>query len=184
MPEGSTPFSDHPESLTGQYLSGRKAIAVTVASTPTTLSPRPVVQPVGDLQRTPLDMRRDDWTHALIDRIEAHRDAADAGDMRIRLVPGALGQIDVSVRKQGDTLHVHFAADVAQTRTMLADAQPRLAELAAERGMRLGQSGVDTGGAGGGQHQTARAAPPRIPARRLSARVTNSTDIADSGRLA
>ncbi len=122
----------------------------------------------GAVDNSPLDTRREDWTRQLLDRIDALRDAADAGDTRIRLVPSGLGKIDVALRQQGDVLHVHFAADVPATRALLAEAQPRLAELAAERGLRLGQSGVDAGGQGQDQRRppTAQqafqpAAPPR-----------------------
>lgn len=108
-----------------------------------------IVQPTGQVQHLPLDMRRDDWMQGMVDRIEALRDSADANDTRIRLVPDALGKIDVSLRKDGDTTHVHFTADVPATRVLLHDAQPRLAELAQARGLRLGQSAVDAGATGG-----------------------------------
>lgn len=107
-----------------------------------------VIKPAAGVDNSPLDTRREDWTRQLLDRISALRDAADAGDTRIRLVPAGLGKIDVALRQQGDLLHVHFAADVAATRALLTDAQPRLAELAAERGLRLGQSGVGQSGVG------------------------------------
>ncbi len=118
---------------------------------------------VADAQQAPLDMRQDRWPHAMIERIEMLRDAADAVDTRIRLVPDALGTIDVSVKKDGDTVRVHFNAEQAATRTMLADAQPRLAELAEARGLKLAQGSLGDGGA---QQQRAPAAPqtPNRPA--------------------
>ncbi|WP_374138803.1 MULTISPECIES: flagellar hook-length control protein FliK [unclassified Sphingomonas] len=88
----------------------------------------------------PVDMRRQDWTRALIDRIDAVHDVANARDTRITLVPDALGKIEVALRQVGETIHVQFAADVATTRIMLAEAQPRLAELADARGLRLGDT--------------------------------------------
>ncbi len=120
--------------------------------------------------QAPLDMRHERWPTAMIERIEVLRDAANATDTRIRLIPDALGVIDVSVRKDGDTLHVHFNAEQAATRTLLQDAQPRLAELADARGLKLSQSAVETG-AGTGQHQQRAATPqpqqhPSAPARR------------------
>ncbi len=121
--------------------------------------------------QAPLDMRHERWPTAMIERIEVLRDAANATDTRIRLIPDALGAIDVSVRKDGDTLHVHFNAEQAATRTLLQDAQPRLAELADARGLKLSQSAVETG-AGTGQHQQRAATPqpqrqqPSAPARR------------------
>ncbi|KQM74232.1 flagellar hook-length control protein FliK [Sphingomonas sp. Leaf20] len=121
--------------------------------------------------QAPLDMRHERWPTAMIERIEVLRDAANATDTRIRLIPDALGAIDVSVRKDGDTLHVHFNAEQAATRTLLQDAQPRLAELADARGLKLSHGAVETG-AGTGQHQQRAATPqpqqqqPSAPARR------------------
>ncbi len=88
-------------------------------------------------------MRREDWAQALIDRIDASQDVANARDTRIRLVPDALGKIDVALHRQGDTLHVHFTADVPATRALLVEAQPSLAALADARGLRLGDASVD-----------------------------------------
>ncbi len=119
--------------------------------------------------QAPLDMRHERWPTAMIERIEVLRDAANATDTRIRLIPDALGAIDVAVRKDGDTLHVHFTAEQAATRTLLQDAQPRLAELADARGLKLSHGAVETG-AGTGQHQQRAATPqpqqPSAPARR------------------
>ena len=133
----------------------------------------------------PLDMRQERWPAAMIERIDILRDAANATDTRIRLIPDALGTIDVSVRKDGDTLHVHFAAEQAATRTLLQDAQPRLAELADARGLKLSQGNVDTGG--GQQQQQQRAATPHqpsAPARpRAGTATASDTDSTDT-RLA
>lgn len=96
----------------------------------------------------PIDMRREDWTRALIDRIGAVHDVANARDTRITLVPDALGKIEVALRQDGDTVHVQFAADAPATRALLADAQPRLAELAEARGLRLGDASVSSGSDG------------------------------------
>ena len=118
---------------------------------------------VADAQQAPLDMRQDRWPRAMIERIEMLRDAADAVDTRIRLVPDALGAIDVSVKTEGDTVRVHFNAEQAATRTLLADAQPRLAELAEARGLKLSHGSLGDSGA---QQQRAPTAPqtPNRPA--------------------
>ncbi|SEM94987.1 flagellar hook-length control protein FliK [Sphingomonas gellani] len=97
-----------------------------------------------------LDMGQDRWPHAMMDRIERLRDEANAADTRIRLVPDALGAVDINVRREGDTLHVRFHADEAATRGMLTDAQPQLVRIAEERGLKLGQSMVGGGSTGGG----------------------------------
>ncbi len=123
--------------------------------------------PVATVHDAPLDMGRHGWPQAMIERIEALRDAVDATDTSIRIVPDKLGTIDISVRRDGEVTHVHFAAEQAQTRTILADAQPRLAELADARGLRLGQSSIDAGtGQQQPQHQRPQAAfAPAAPAR-------------------
>ncbi len=123
--------------------------AGTAARTEQTLA----VAATGDAQQAPLDLRREQWPHAMIDRIEALRDAADATSSKIRVVPDALGPVEMSVRKDGDTLHVHFTADQAATRAILTDAQPRLAAIAEQRGLKLGGSTVDGGSTGAGQQQ-------------------------------
>ncbi len=118
---------------------------------------------VADAQQAPLDMRQERWPHAMIERIEMLRDAADAVDTRIRLVPDALGAIDVSMKTDGDTVRVHFNAEQAVTRMLLADAQPQLAELAEARGLKLSQGSLGDSGA---QQRRAPAAPqtPNRPA--------------------
>lgn len=139
-----------------------------------------------ETQQAPLDMRQDRWPHAMIERIEILRDAADAGDTRIRLIPDALGAIDVSMRKDGDTVRVHFHAEQSATRTLLQDAQPRLVELAEARGLKLaqgslGQGTPGDGAANNGQHRAP--ATPQAPTRTaaspaVDAALTEDTRIA------
>lgn len=138
-----------------------------------------------DTQSAPIDMRREDWARALIDRIDASQDVANARDTRIRLVPDALGKIDVALHRQGDTLHVHFTADVPATRALLVEAQPSLAALADARGLRLGDASVDGSalassqgqnqGQSLGQGADQRRAQP-VPAAPPSATRNNSAD--------
>ncbi|AIT07174.1 hypothetical protein MC45_13260 [Sphingomonas taxi] len=90
-----------------------------------------------------LDLRQNGWPAAMIDHIETLRDAANATDTRIRLVPDALGVIDIAVKTVGDAIHVRFAAADATTRTLIEEAQPRLAAIAEERGLRIGQTVVE-----------------------------------------
>ena len=130
-------------------------------------------------QQAPLDMRQDRWPHAMIERIEILRDAANAGDTRIRLVPDALGAIDVSLKQDGDTVHVHFHAEQGATRALLQEAQPRLVELAEARGLKLGQGGLgDSGGPGNGQPRapTTPQAPNRTPSHPAPATIVASPD--------
>jgi flagellar hook-length control protein FliK len=113
------------------------------------------VPATADAQQPALDLRSRDGLQAMVDRIEALRDTPNTRETSIRLSPDALGTVDISIRHEGDRVHVHFTADSASARAALAEAQPRLAELAEARGLRLGQTSVDGGGAGQGQRHTA-----------------------------
>lgn len=128
----------------------------------------------------PIDMRQDRWPFQMAERIERLRDAADAADTRIRLIPDALGSIDVSVKRDGDTVHVHFTAEQAATRALLADAAPRLAEAAEARGLKLGQTAVG----GDGSQPNGRQPQPQQPSApaptRPRAAATVAEDAADT----
>lgn len=128
---------------------------------------RTTVQAMSGVDQPPLDLSGDDWAGKMIDRIATLRDAAEATDTRIRLAPENLGNVDVSIRRDGDRLHVHFAADNPATRQMLAEAAPRLAELADARGVKLGQTSVDAGT--GGQQGAPNQPQPNQAARPVSA---------------
>lgn len=137
----------------------------------------------------PLDMRQESWPQAMIAHIERLRDAADAADTSIRVVPDALGSIDVSVRRSGDTVHVQFAAEQAATRQLLHDAQPKLAEFAEARGMRLGSTNIDPGNAGAGSGtgaDGARQFAARRNAAPAPAKAASADDVpaADTDRIA
>ncbi len=129
-----------------------------------TLAPTPTAPAAfAPVAAQPLDVSTQAWPAAMMARIEALREAADAVDTSIRILPDALGAIDVSVRKDGEVTHVHLAAEQAQTARLLAEAQPRLAELADARGLRLQTSTAGTGG--GNAQPDARSQPqPQQPA--------------------
>ena len=100
---------------------------------------------------TALDLKQQQGMEQMIDRIAALRDAGKgANDARIRLAPDALGNVQVTVRHDGAQTHVHFTTDTLAARTLLHDAQPRLAEMADARGLKLGNTTVDSGAAGQG----------------------------------
>jgi flagellar hook-length control protein FliK len=105
---------------------------------------------LADRLSSAIDTRSEDWTRALVERIDAVRDVANARDTRITLLPDALGKIQVALRQEGNAVHVAFTADVLATRTLLAEAQPRLAELAEARGLRLAESSISAGSNGSG----------------------------------
>lgn len=127
---------------------------------------RTTVQATAQSDQAPLDLSRDDWTGKMIERIAALRDGVEAADTRIRLAPENLGTVDVSIRRDGDRIQVHFTAENPATRQLLADAAPRLAELAEARGLKLGQSSVDSGSgnARGQPHQQPQSSTPARPA--------------------
>ncbi len=137
---------------------------------------------VADTQQAPLDMRQERWPHTMIERIEMLRDAADAVDTRIRLVPDALGAIDVSLKKTGDTVHVHFNAEQGATRTLLSEAQPRLAELAEARGLKLAQGSLGNGDPSANQQRAP--AAPHVPNRPAPAAAVIADTATDDIRIA
>jgi len=119
------------------------------------------------VSETAVDTRHAQWIEGVIDHIEVLRDAADATDTRIRLSPDALGKVDVAISREGDRVNVHFTTTTPEARQLLVDAQPRLAAIAETRGLKLGQSSVDSGSAGGNQtpqqqQQTATARTPAV----------------------
>ncbi|NTS65221.1 flagellar hook-length control protein FliK [Sphingomonas sp. HHU CXW] len=121
----------------------------------------PGVAATGAAQGT-LDMRHEHWPAAMIERIVSLRDMAAENDTRLRLSPDMLGTIDVSLRRDGDQVQVQITAEQAQTRQLLADAQPRLAELADARGVKLHLTGGQAGGGGqsGGDASRHHPSPP------------------------
>jgi flagellar hook-length control protein FliK len=132
---------------------------------------RTTVQAMSGADQPPLDLSRGDWAGKMVDRIASMRDAAEAADTRIRLAPENLGNVDVSIRRDGDRLHVHFTAENPAARQLIAEAAPRLAELAEARGVKLGQTSVDGGTGGQQQGQASQSGQPqsRQPARPVSA---------------
>ncbi|WP_404336152.1 flagellar hook-length control protein FliK [Sphingomonas sp. MMS12-HWE2-04] len=149
------------------------------AALATAEAPRVHVAPAAQAGDAMLDLRRREWAGQMVEQIEALRDAAPTRETRIRLAPEALGTVDVSIRHEGDRVHVHFATETPAARQAIAEAQPRLAEIAEARGLKLGQTSVDTGSAGQGsnpQGQGQRAALPRAPARAVPGDTTDTDD--------
>ena len=111
-----------------------------------------VVQAVAEIQQAAIDTRRSDWMTSTIERIEALRDSPNSRETSLRLSPDALGKVDVSIRQEGDRIHVRFTAETAAARTLLTEAQSRLNDIAEARGLKLGQTSVDSGVNAGGQY--------------------------------
>ncbi|MES2444456.1 MAG: flagellar hook-length control protein FliK [Pseudomonadota bacterium] len=145
-------------------------IAALATSSATAEAPRPhLVLATPDAQQPALDMNRHDWMTSMVERIEALRDTPGTRETSIRLSPDALGTVDISIRHEGDRVHVRFSADTPAARAALAEAQPRLAELAESRGLKLGQTSVDGGGPGQGSQRHDAAPRPAFTAAPTSA---------------
>ena len=149
-----------------------------------------VVQAVANVQQAVIDTRRADWMSSTIERIEALRDSPNSRETSIRLSPDALGKVDVSIRQEGDKIHVRFTAETAAARTLLTEAQSRLNDIAEARGLKLGGSSVDAGTAGNtgtwGQRQDAAPNPTlaSAPANVPGAETETATDAHTDGRVA
>ncbi|WP_447727577.1 flagellar hook-length control protein FliK [Sphingomonas koreensis] len=169
------------DSPAGPTLRTADPVAVQAQAAAASEQLRTTVQAMSGAEQPPLDLSRDDWAGKMVDRIAAMRDAAEAADTRIRLAPENLGNVDVSIRRDGDRLLVHFTAENPATRQMLAEAAPRLAELADARGVKLGQTSVDAGT--GGQQGQSGQPHPNQPARPASAAANLSQSDRD-GRVA
>ncbi|ATY33013.1 flagellar hook-length control protein FliK [Sphingomonas psychrotolerans] len=112
-----------------------------------------------DVQQAALDTRRQEWVGKMVEHIEALRDAAPVRETRLSLAPEALGKVEVSIRCEGDRVHVHFTTETQAARQLIADAQPRLGELAEARGLKLGQTSFESGTAGQGANRDSREQP-------------------------
>jgi flagellar hook-length control protein FliK len=146
------------------------------------------VAAAGSAQAGTIDMRHGSWPAAMIERIASLRDMAAENDTRLRLSPDMLGTIDVSLRRDGDAVQVQISAEQAQTRQLLAEAQPRLAELADARGVKLHLSGASGGstaqpGSGPGQQAGGGDAPRQhaAPASPFSTRPRSAAERDDAG---
>lgn len=128
-----------------------------------------------------IDTRRQEWIGALAERIDMLREAAGPRETSIRLSPDALGAVDVSVSQDGDRVNVRITAETPAARALLAEAQPRLAELAEARGLRLGQTSIDGGAAGQGQGQRHEPGARQLPSAPPRAR---AEDIQTEERIA
>lgn len=161
-------------------LQDRTMVASPATIDAASLGATPVLAPVAASagpDRAPLDMTQAHWPQTMIERIDRMREDAATADSRIQLSPDALGGIAVAIRREDGATHIHFTAEQAQTATLLAEARPTLAQLAEDKGMRLGQTAVDLGQSGGGERQAPQRQPePVIPARPAFAGTPSGTE--------
>lgn len=114
-------------------------------------APAPIRESVIGDRPHAIDTDRADWIESLVDRIDEARGHGGSRITQLRLLPDALGTVDVRIEHNGDRVNVHFTADTAQARALLADATSRLSDLADARGLKLGDTGVQQG-PGGQRH--------------------------------
>lgn len=111
----------------------------------------------------PIGTQAPDWIEGMIEQIEVMRDAradgAAATTTRIRLSPDALGAIEIVLSGEGDAIDVRINADTAAARTLLAEAAPRLADMAEARGLKLAQGDAGQPGQQQAQRQQAQDQP-------------------------
>lgn len=108
----------------------------------------------------PIDTHAAEWIEGMIEQIEVLRDARADGasaTTRIRLSPDALGAVEIVLVGEGEAIEVRINADTAAARTLLAEAAPRLTDMAEARGLKLAQG--DAGQPG--QHQAQRQQQPQ-----------------------
>lgn len=170
----------------------------TLAAPTTGTQTASAVAATGQGQDAALDMGHQAWTSKMIDKIETLQGAGPARETRLSLMPEALGKVDIAIRQDDSgNIHVQFNTDTQSARQLIADAQPKLAEIAQERGIRLGSTSVESnaagtnGGTGAGtgsqmnQGQRQDAAPNRHqPSAPPSARRKAQTSTHDDERVA
>lgn len=194
---GQEPLRPLPAALTGRTAAEPAAFADLLSGIdPAALTPASSSQPgsFGFHPATPVQMRgaelvapgapvvdtsRADWLQSMIERIGEIRHEGGAREAQIRLAPDALGTVDIRIEQRDDRIHVTMTADTSQARALLAEASPRLQDMAEARGLRLTQSSVD---AGQSQNQQRRQGgdAPGTPAAPASARRATDPETARS----
>ncbi len=150
---------------------------VTMMADPASIGLSAPVEPVSPAaEPAPIDTHAAEWIEGMIDQIEVMRDARADGSnttTRIRLSPDALGAIEIVLSGEGEAIDVRINADTPAARTLLAEAAPRLTDMAEARGLKLGQG--DAGQPGQQQAQRQQPNDDAMADRRRTA------DAADAG---
>lgn len=124
------------------------------------------VHPSFAAQRPVIDTGRAEWMQAMIDKI-SEMPQAEGGrrDAQIRLVPDALGPVEVKIEQRQERLHVTLQAETPQARQLLSDAAPKLHELAEARGIRFAQAGFGSADSQDRRHAPDQQQQPSTPLR-------------------
>jgi hypothetical protein len=123
------------------------------------------------MQQGVLDMRRQEWMGQMVDHIEAMRDASPTRETRISLSPEALGKVDVSIRQDGDRIHVHFATETrprASCSPMPSRASANSPKRAASSSARPASTAAPPGRAEPRRRGKPAPQPPLVPQRRTA----------------
>lgn len=122
----------------------------TLAAPTTGTQTAAAVTAAGEAQDAALDTRHQQWTAKMIDKIETLQ-GGPVRETKLSLMPEGLGKVDIAIRQDDSgSLHVQFNTDTQAARQLIADAQPKLAEIAQERGIRLGSTSVESSATGTG----------------------------------
>lgn len=131
-----------------------------------------------------VDTQHREWRTQMVERIEhfATADPAPGRETRITLSPDALGEVAVRLRETDRGIEVVVDA-VPEARALLAEAAPRLSEMAEARGLRLTlqQPGQQAAGDGSTRQQPRQAPDAPIPNRRAA---TAASDTPTDERIA
>ncbi|MBB5697369.1 flagellar hook-length control protein FliK [Sphingomonas yantingensis] len=117
---------------------------------------------------SPIDTETREWRTQMLDRIEHFAAAAPAHgrETHIRLSPDALGEVAVRLKETDRGIEVVVDA-APEARALLAEAAPRLTELAESRGLRLTMSQPGAGEGSGDRPQ------PQQPRQQTDAPIPN-----------
>lgn len=97
-----------------------------------------------------LDLAREDlWLGELARDIVAFGDRTEG--LSFRLMPRALGQLDVNIASSDKGLSIRMAASSEDARSIVAAAQPRLVDEIRSQGVRVADASVGHGSAGDGR---------------------------------
>jgi flagellar hook-length control protein FliK len=139
-----------PQTRTSRAAADPQVDLSTLAASATGTQTAAAVTATGPGQDAMLDTRDQQWTAKMIDKIEALQGGGPVRETRLSLMPEGLGKVDISIRQDDAGLHVQFNTDTQAARQLIADAQPKLAEIAQERGIRLGSTSVESNATGTG----------------------------------
>lgn len=131
--------------------------------------------------RPVIDTGRAEWLQNMIERIAEMPQADGKREAQLRLLPDALGPVEVKIEQREQRLHVTMNAQTPEARQLLSDAAPKLQELAEARGIRFAQTGF-----GGADAQDRRSQPdhqPATPLRPRPAEIAAGAEPDDTGDL-